>query len=740
MASISEALAVAIGHHQAGRLQIAEQIYRQILLVEPQHAEALHRLGAIAHQLGRYELAVEYFGRSIELVGNVAAYHSNLGVAYQALGRTAEAIGCYRRALELLPDFADAHNHLGFALRDQGNLSEAADSYRWALALNPDFADAHNNLGVVLRDQGFLDEAVASLRRAVELKPDYAVAYSNLGVALANQGRLDEAVASYYRALQLQPDFPQVLNNLGNALSEQGKLNEAVACFRRSLQLSPDIARAHNNLGNALRDLGMLDEAAACSLRAIELRPDDPAALSCLVHALQHLCQWSDLSVLSNRLIEIVARGSGVGMDSAVSPLIFVTLPTATTAEQQLQCARQWVDCKLQAISGTGQSLARIRATDRQSRIKIGYLSADFHGHATAWLIAELIEKHDRERFTICGYSYGPDDKSLMRQRLIQAFDRFVDIHDASSLQAAQRIAADEVDILVDLKGYTQGARTQIVALRPAPIQVNYLGYPGTMGAPFMDYIVVDDFIVPSGQQPFFTEKLVHLPGCYQVNDSRREIAPQLPSRRECGLPEQGFIFCSFNNSYKITPEMFGVWIELLQAVPDSVLWLLEGNRFVPANLRREAQQRGVAPERLVFAPRMPLPEHLARHRLADLFLDSYPVNAHTTASDALWAGCPVLTRSGETFVSRVAGSLLRSLDLPELITKSVAEYRQMALTLARDADLLRGLRTRLEANCEKSGLFDGEQFARKLERAYATMWERFSRGEAPRPFAVGLE
>jgi predicted O-linked N-acetylglucosamine transferase (SPINDLY family) len=324
-----------------------------------------------------------------------------------------------------------------------------------------------------------------------------------------------------------------------------------------------------------------------------------------------------------------------------------------------------------------------------------------------------------------------------MRGRLKRAFDRFVDVRNLSHLQAAQRIAGDEVQILVDLTGYTRNARTRILALRPAPIQVNYLGYPGTMGASFIDYILVDDYIVPSDQQPSFTEKLVHLPGCYQVNDSQREIASSTQSRAECGLPEAGFVFCSFNNNFKITPEMFGVWMELLKEVPGSVLWLLEGNRFAPANLCREAKRRGVAAERLVFAPHRPLAEHLARHRLADLFLDTFPYNAHTTASDALWVGCPVLTMAGETFASRVAASLLSALDLPELITRSLADYQDAALRLARNAGLLVALRERLEASRKESQLFNADWFARNLEKAYSTMWEIYASGEAPRAFTV---
>ena len=839
MATISEAFALAIQHHQGGRLDAAEQIYRLILQAEPNHADAIHLLGLIAHQRGYQQLAVEYIGRAIALNGDVAAFHNNLGSVYGAMrripeavacfrralklkpdyaeaynnlgnalkdqGKSNEAVACHRRALELMPDYADAHNNLGVAFEDQGKLDEAVACYRRTLELKPDFAAAHNNLGNALKHQRRLDEAIASYRRAFELKPDFAEAHNNLGVVFADQSRLDEAVACYRRArelrpdyaeahinlgialkfqgklddafacyrralelkpdfaeahynlgnawkhqgklldaiacyrraLELKPDFVKAHNNLGNALKDQGKLDEAIASYRRALELQPENAETHSNLGNALRDQGKLDEAVACYRRALALKPDHAGALGALVHDLQHLCCWEELQALSQRVIEIVDEDAAGGTASAVSPFVFLALPTVTTAQQQLRCAQQWVDHRLKAKYEPRHNLARNRTSTLKSKTTVGYLSADFHSHATAWLIAELIEKHDRQRFAVFGYSYGPDDRSPTRRRLVSAFDRFVDLKDASFVEAAQHIAADEVDILIDLKGYTADARTEILALRPAPIQVNYLGYPGTLGAEFMDYILVDDFVVPPGQQPFFAEKLVHLPGCYQVNDSQREISPHTPSRADCGLPEKGFVFCSFNNNYKITPEMFEVWMQLLMAIPGSVLWLLEWNRFVAANLYREAKARGVAVERLVFAPRKPLPEHLARHRLADLFLDTFPYNAHTAASDALWAGCPVLTLAGVTFASRVAGSLLRTIGLPELVTTSLEDYRAMALRLARNADLLASLRARLEANRKTSSLFDGGQFARNLEQAYSTMREIDASGEKPRAFVV---
>jgi predicted O-linked N-acetylglucosamine transferase (SPINDLY family) len=804
MATISEALAIGVQHHQAGRLQAAEEIYRRILAVEPNHAEAIHLLGVVAHQAGRHRLAVEYIERAIELNRTVAAFHNNLGETHRALcaipeavacyrralelkpdfaqahynlgnvlkgrgeldeavacyrravelkpdyaeahnnlgnalkdqGRPEEAVACYRRALELKPDSADAHNNLANALKDQGKLDEAVACCRRALAIKPDFAEAHNNLGAVFKEQGSPDEAIACYRRAIALKPDFAEAHNNLGFLSHDQGKLDEAVACYRRALELKPDHAETHVNLGVALSDAGKLDEAAACYRRALELKPDLAEAYNNLGGVFKEQGKLDETVACHRRALELKPDYPASLSSLVYGLQHLCCWAELEVLSRRVIEIVDRDAQGEVASPVSPFFFLALPS-TTAEQQLRCARRWMERRPKAIGGPGRSPARRCAPGPKSKITLGYLSADFHGHATAYLIAELFEKHDRQRFEIFGYSYGADDDGPMRRRLAKAFDRFADLKDASFLESARRIAADGVDILVDLKGYTKDARTEILSLRPAPIQVNYLGYPGTMGVPFMDYILVDEFVVPFDQQPFFTEKVVYLPGCYQVNDGQREISPRTPSRSECGLPEKGFVFCSFNNSYKITPEMFDAWMGLLKAVPGSVLWLLEGNGFAPAYLRREAEARGAAAERLAFASRCPLPEHLARHRLADLFLDTFPVNAHTTASDALWAGCPVLTLAGETFVSRVAGSLLHAMGLPELVAASLEDYRATALRLAKDADLLAHLRTRLEANRKTSSLFDAGRFAHDLEKAYATMWEIHASGEKPRAFAV---
>ena len=407
-------------------------------------------------------------------------------------------------------------------------------------------------------------------------------------------------------------------------------------------------------------------------------------------------------------------------------------IPTAATGADQLLCARKWVE----HFAVPEQQVFAHHAAPRSGRLRIGYLSSDFHDHATAYLIAELIERHDRDRFEIHGYSYGADPGGAMRARLVSAFDRFTDIDALSHRAAAARIRADDIDILVDLKGHTHRARPKILAFRPAPVQVNYLGFPGTMGAPFIDYIVADDFIVPRDRQMLFAEKLAYLPDCYQPNDTRRDIAAA-PGRAACGLPAQGFVFCAFNNSFKITPTFFAIWMRLLQQVPGSVLWLLESNALVRRNLSAAAVAAGVDPDRLVFAPILPHGQHLARHRHADLFLDTLPCNAHTTASDALWAGLPVLTCVGETFAGRVAGSIVRAAGLSELVANSPRDYEALALALARDPARLAGIRSRLGAGRANLPLFDMAKRTRDLEALYARMAEIWRSGQPAAPITL---
>jgi protein O-GlcNAc transferase len=526
--------------------------------------------------------------------------------------------------------------------------------------------------------------------------------------------------------LRLNANYVEAHNNLGNALGFLGRVEEAEICLREALRLRPSYSIAYNNLGNVLIRQARLVEAAEAFQRAAALRPDDVDALATWFHVTQRLCDWSDYHESEAKIRNGARRQLLPGM-------AFNLLGISTTAEQQFAYARQ-----VAATLAVPASARFPGALPRPGeRIRLGYLSSDFRALPTAFLTAGVIEHHDRQRFEITGYSAGVDDGGPMRRRIAAACDRFVDISKIPDLEAARLIHSDALDVLIDLNGYKPENRAKLLAYRPAPIQVNYLGYPGTMGADFVDYILVDPFVVPADQQPFFSERLVHLPDCYQCNDDQREIAAATPSRAECGLPEEGFVFCCFNDSYKITPDFFDIWMRLLQAVPGSVMWLYERDTAAKANLAREATARGVAPERLVFAPRLPLSEHLARHRLADLFLDTLPYNAHTTASDALWAGLPVVTCAGNTLAGRVAGSLLRAVGLDELITTSLEEYEALALRLVRDTELIGRLRARLAQNRLTCPLFDTERSTRALEAAYQRMCEISRAGRPPTAFSI---
>jgi len=529
-----------------------------------------------------------------------------------------------------------------------------------------------------------------------------------------------------------RPDLPESLArslcNQGHALQNKGPahLVDAIGLYRKALACDPNCAEVHFALGDIARLLGHPREAVRSYATALVLEPDHVLAETGLIYVFQDLCDWGELALLWERARERIRRTPA----PLIPPFAILAMPSSGT--EQLAVARTWATHVVEVVRSVRDRLGFQFPRLPKRTLRIGYLSGHFHNMATACLITELFELHDRTRFAVYAYSYGPDDGSPIRQRLLRACDRFVDIASTDAAAVARRIHADGVDILVDLMGYLADARPEILALRPAPIQVSYLAYPGTTGAAYMDYVITDRFVTPPAQEPVFTEQCVFLPDCYQVNDRQRPIAETTPTRAECGLPAGTFVFCCFNNPYKFAPAMFDTWMRLLQAVPASVLWLLLTTPDAAVNLRREAATRGVTPARLVFAPRQLVADHLARHRLADLGLDTFPVTGHTTTSDALWAGLPVVTCAGETFVSRVAGSLLNAIGLPELVTNSQAEYEALALHLARNPAVLGELRERLAANRGTAPLFDTPRSTRHLERAYELMWEHYLRGEPP--------
>jgi protein O-GlcNAc transferase len=792
--SLPEAVRQAVALHQQGRLAEAENIYASILKARPDHFDALHLLGVLKHQRGENAEALRLIAAALTVKPDSPEALSNHGLVLRALKRNQEALASYDRALAIRPDYADVLNNRGNVLMDFRRFEEALSGFERALAIKPGYAEAHHNRGLALQALDRHQEALASFERALAIKPGYAEALYNRGLSLQVLNRHEQALASHERALAIKPDYAEALNANGVALRALDRHQEALASYDRALAIKPDFAGAFYNRGNTLQVLNRCDEALASYDRALAIKPDYAeahfnrgnallalkrhaealasfdAALAIkpgntdglnnrgnvllalnrheeaikdferllgidpdykyirgkLLHSKMHCCAWDTFGPEAARLAADVREGK-----QSASP--FELLAVSQSAADQLLCSRIWFPVKCP----TASSPVWQGKPYRHDRIRIAYLSGDFHDHAVTRLMAGLFERHDRKRFETTAMSFSPDRSSEMRTRIEKAFDRFIDIRQKSDREAADMLRELEIDIAVDLMGFTADSRTGILALRPAPIQVNYLGFPGTMGAECIDYIVADRFVIPEGEQRYYDEKVVYLPDTYQVNDSKRAIAEQSPSRAKLGLPEKGFVFCSFNNNYKITPFMFDIWMRLLRQVEGSVLWLVEGNASVARNLRREAEKRGVAPERLIFAPRIPYESYLARYRAADVFLDALPYNAGTTASDALWAGLPVVTCLGSTFAGRMAGSLLNAVGLPELIAHSLEEYEALALKLAQDKKALAKIRSKLARNRKTCPLFNTDRFRRHIEAAYITMWERYQRGEPPVSFAV---
>ena len=615
---------------------------------------------------------------------------------FHELKRYDEAFAAYDKALALKPDLAEAWLGRGNVFTELKRYDEAFAAYDKALALKPDLAEAWLGRGNVFTELKRYDEAFAAYDKALALKPDLAEAWLGRGNVFYELKRYDEAFAAYDKALALKPDLAEAWLGRGNVFSELKRYDEAFAAYDKALALKPDLAEAWLGRGNVFSELKRYDEAFAAYDKAFSLKPELVGAEGSRLHAKMHLCDWSNFDAECDHLIASVRDGK-----SSAPPFTFLAIPSSP--DDQLQCAKLWVAEKYppsQKPIWRGEHY-------RHDRIRVAYVSADFHQHATSYLMAGMFECHDKSRFEITAISIGPDDSSEMRQRLKCSFDHFIDAKALSDAEIASRIRETEIDILIDLKGFTQDARTNVFASRPAPIQVNYLGYPGTMGASYIDYIIADQTVIPDEFRKFYSEKIVVLPNTYQVNDRKRVISDKAFNRSDVGLPSQGFVFCCFNNNYKIMPRVFDCWMRILKQVEGSVLWLLEDNASAASNLKKEAMARGVSSERLVFAKRIPLPEHLARHKLADLFLDTLPYNAHTTASDALWAGLPVLTCIGETFAGRVAASLLNAIRLPELITTTPEAYEQMAIDLATHPEKLAAIKHKLAENRLTTPLFD---------------------------------
>ena len=707
------------------RFALAAEQLRHVADQRPNDAAIARRLGDALFASGDFAAAADSFRRAIALEPRNPRGHNNLGRCLASLRQHAAAIDCYRKALQLEERYAIAHCNLGVSLAEQGELEEAVEHYKRSLALNPRSPEAHTNLANSLTRLGRTLEALASFEQAVSLDPDNLTVRANHANGLRAAHRMGAALAAFEAILERQSDHLEALNNRAEILLFSGRLPETVAACDRLLEVSPDSSPGLLYKGLALNDLTRFEESAACFRRLLEVDPGQPFAAGYLQYGYRRSCDWSHTAEIAAALADLEAG------KPSISPLVALSL--TDSAPLQLACARMTVASKHSAV----RTPIYTGVKRRHDRIRVAWLSADLRQHAVSFLLAGVFEQLDRSRFESVGISFSAPEESEFGTRVVRAFDAFIDVSSQNDRETAQMLHDMEIDIAVDLMGFTRFQRFNIFAHRFAPITVTYLGYPATSGAPYIDYILADDFVVPEGTRQHYSESVVYLPECYQANDDQRVIAVPAPTREELGLPSDAFVFCSFNNGYKVTPEIFDVWCRFLQATPQSVLWLLAETEASCANLREAARARGVDPQRLHFAGRMPYSLHLARLAQADLFVDSFPFNAGTTASDALWAGLPVLTLSGEAFPSRMAGSLLRAAGLPELICNDLASYEQVGLRLSRHRDELALLRDRLRVNRTRSPLFNTKRFTRHLESAFTTMYERHHAGQPPAHFTV---
>jgi len=692
---MSDALTeTALSYQRAGRLDEAERLYREILRDNPGHIEVLYLLGSLSFQRGNFQ----------------------------------DALGRFDKVLQIKPGLVDALSAKGAVLSSLGRHAEALAAYDGALAARPGHAQTWSNRGNALLALGRAEEALPNYDRAVGLMPGYAYAWRNRAAALVALGRLDDAAQSLQRAVQLAPDFADAWQDCADILVQLGRREEAVSAYNRALALKPGDPALLYGRANAFSILKRYDEAIRDCEAVLTRHADYPYARGVLVHSKLQTCDWTGLDEQVEKMRAGIAAGKRV-----ITPFNLKAL--SDDPAEHLRCAKNWI---AHEVPPAPMPLIDGATRYQHDRIRLAYVSADFTNSAVATLMAGVFEHHDRKRFETVAVSFGPSGKVPMRIRLEAAFEQFIDLRAKNDAEIAELLRAMETDIAVDLMGLTGECRTGIFARRPAPLQVNYLGFPGTMGTPYMDYVLADATVIPPEQQGHYAEQVVALPYCLLPTDNSRAVAEPRPDRGEAGLPPSGFVFASFNNAYKFNPAMFDICMDLLRAVEGSVLWLPQNNAYVRRNLAQEAERRGVLPQRIVFAPIIPdAAEHLARLSLADLFLDTAPYNAHTTAVDALWAGLPVLTLMGNSFASRVAASALRAIGLPELVTQTAQEYRSLALALAHDRERLKAIRAKLADNRRAAPLFDTARFARDLETAFATMWERQQRGDPPAAFAV---
>jgi predicted O-linked N-acetylglucosamine transferase (SPINDLY family) len=699
-------------HGNRGNTNLALALLKNACKEKDCSAEAHYYYGIMLLSQSLYIEAINSLECAIEKAGPFFEAMHELGTAHACLGQNELALKYYLKCLQEKDDLHQLNYNIAQINEKLGNHELASQFYSKAISLKPDYVEAWINKGTMLMELQRYDDAISNFDAAISIKKDCS-AYFNKGNALYELKKYDEALLCYERAINIKPNYLEAWTHRGLAYQHYGQKDEAIACYEKAISLSPLSMEPLINRGYLYEKTREFKKAINDFEKILSIDSNRSWIYGDALHAKLKICLWDKFNI-NKKYIE---DNENI---KSINP--FKMLSICNNPSLIKKFTETYVDEKFYSK----EKIKPILKNERNEKIRIGYFSCDFRNHAVSILIAGLFEMHNKDKFEIYGFSYGEDDESPIRQRLIRSFTKFFDVKYLSEREITKLSRNLKIDIAIDLGGLTGDSRTKIFSYRAAPLQVNYLGYPGTMGANYIDYIIADKTIIPTESQKHYTEKVVYLPHSYQVNDRNRKISDRNFTRAELELPEKGFIFCSFNNSYKILPETFEVWMRILRNLDHSVLWLLEDNAIASKNLRAEAKKRGIDPSRLVFAARLPSADHLARHAHANLFLDTFPYNAHTTASDALWAGLPLITLQGQSFASRVAASLLSAIGLPELITKTPEEYEKLAINLAKNPQKLLEIKEKLSKNRDTAPLFDTPQFTRYLENAYLQMYEQF--------------
>ena len=702
-----------------GKMDESIRSFKKVIELNPKYADGHNNLGVVLQEKGDLDESIKYFNKAMSLNPNYSQAYNNVGIVYQKKGKLSLAAKYTKKAIFLNPNYVEAYNNLATITQDQGKFSQAIEYFNKAISLNPSYSEAYYNIGLAFSKLNEFESAIKSYNKALSLKPNYPEAYNSLATIISQKGKLDEAIKLFNKAILLRPNYSEAYFNIGIVFKKQNKLYEALDSYQKAINLKPNYVESFYNIATIFEEQGKPHKAIDYYDKALVLRPDFNKAQAQKLHQKAKICDWKTIQEDKELFSKL---GTHTNHIPPFTMLSFEDEPRNHYLRSKLYAKKKYLQKQI--------PFDKKNKIFKNKRLRIGYFSADLQNHATMYLASKIFENYNKEKFEIYIYSFGRClEHDEVREKLKNSVDVFKDVIDLNDKDIAMLARADQINIAIDLKGYTKNSRTGIFAYRAAPIQINFLGYPGTLGANFFDYIIADLTLIPETKKKFYSEEIIYMPHTYQPTSHSSIISNKKFTKSEMNLPNNSFVFCCFNNNYKISPNEFNIWMRILNKVENSVLWLIGSNKWAKQNLIKEAEKHGISNNRLIFANQITHSDHLARLRLADLFLDTFNYNAHTTTSDALWAGIPVITKIGNSFASRVAASLLMAVGLPELVVQNEIEYENLILEIASSPRKLFKIKEILSSNKLSKPLFNFEMYISHLEDAYKQVFENYLKG-----------